>query len=184
MSTGELADLVREVSAPAVAGLGLLVEEVGITPAGRRRIVRVTLDRDLSGLDQADEATPVPPVCLDDIASASTAVDAALEGSGALGDQPYVLEVSSPGVGRPLTLPRHYRRNVGRLVQVTCTDGSSVTGRLTRVGAEDLSLAVSPARGSAAADRTLRFGELASACVQVEFNRSEGPGGDEAEEAG
>ena len=91
---------------PVVGAAGYDLEELVVTPAGRRSVVRVVVDRD-SG------------VTLDDIAEVSRAVSAVLdENDGDLGRAPYVLEVTSPGVDRPLTEPRHWRRNTGRLVTV------------------------------------------------------------------
>src|SRR3954468_24237916 len=83
---------------PVVAGAGYDLEELVVTPAGRRSVVRVVVDRDEG-------------VTLDDIADVSRAVSAALDDNdGDLGPTPYVLEVTSPGVDRPLTDPRHWRR--------------------------------------------------------------------------
>src|SRR3954471_22234941 len=91
---------------PVVGAAGYDLEELVVTPAGRRSVVRVVVDRDAG-------------VTLDDIAEVSRAVSAALdENDGELGRAPYVLEVTSPGVDRPLTEPRHWRRNTGRLVTV------------------------------------------------------------------
>ena len=98
-----------ELAAP-LADLGLDVEAVELSPAGERRVLRVAVDKDGG-------------VTLDDVAEATRAVSAVLDESDALGEQPYTLEVTSRGVDRPLTLPRHWRRNVGRLVTVTLTDG-------------------------------------------------------------
>src|SRR3954465_12168250 len=89
---------------PVVGAAGYDLEELVVTPAGRRSIVRVVVDRDEG-------------VTLDDIAECSRAVSAVLdENDGDLGRTPYVLEVTSPGVDRPLTDPRHWRRNTGRAV--------------------------------------------------------------------
>jgi len=81
--------------APVVDGLGFDLEGIEVTTAGRRRKVSVIVDRD-GGID------------LDAVADVSKVVSDALDGSDALGDAPYVLEVSSPGVDRPLT-ERHRR---------------------------------------------------------------------------
>ena len=173
MDAGQLGHQVETLAAAAVRPCGLLVEEVTVTPAGRRRIVRVSLDRDLAGLAPQDETSVVPPVSLDEIAAASAAVDAALDGSAAVGEQPYVLEVSSPGVGRPLTQPRHFRRNVGRLVELTLADGAVLAGRLTAAGAAELTLALTPTGREPRTVRRVPFAEVANAQVQVEFGRGD-----------
>jgi ribosome maturation factor RimP len=110
---GELARLLE----PVVTEAGLDLETVKVTPAGRRKLVRLIVDADGG-------------VGLDDIAEISREVAARLDASGAMGEVPYTLEVSSPGVDRPLTEPRHWRRAVGRLVSVplTATDGNSSAG--------------------------------------------------------
>ena len=101
--------------------LGLDIEAVEITPAGKRRILRVAVDKDGG-------------VTLDEVAEATREVNRVLDGSEVMGEQPYTLEVTSRGVDRPLTLPRHWRRNAGRLVKVTLANGSAVTGRVLDPG--------------------------------------------------
>jgi ribosome maturation factor RimP len=141
--------------------LGLDLEAVEITPAGKRRVLRVAVDKDGG-------------VTLDDVADATREVNQALDASDVMGEQPYTLEVTSRGVDRPLTLPRHWRRNERRLVKVTLEDGSSLTGRV--VGSDDASatLEVDGARQEVA------YAEVAKALVQVEFNRAAADGDEEA----
>jgi ribosome maturation factor RimP len=83
---------------------------------------------------------------------------------------PYVLEVTSPGVDRPLTEEKHYRRARGRKVELTLSDGSLLTGRLgaTRDGAVVM-VVPEGARGNYAI-RVLPIGGIAKAVVQVEFS--------------
>lgn len=100
----EPADLAR-VLEPVVRAAGMDLESVRVSPAGRRRLLRLVVDADGG-------------VGLDAIAEISREVSASLDASGAMGEVPYTLEVSSPGVDRPLTEPRHWRRAQGRLVSV------------------------------------------------------------------
>jgi ribosome maturation factor RimP len=102
---------------------------------------------------------------LDEIAEASKALSAALDSSDAVGAAAYTLEVSSRGVGRPLELPRHWRRNAGRLVAVTLSDGDTITGRIVGSDAETVQLEVD---GSV---RELDLATVSKALVQVELNR-------------
>ena len=139
---------------PVVTGHGLDLEDVEVTPAGRRRVLRVVVDGD-------------DGVGLDTVAEVSTAVSATLDSTDAMGATPYVLEVSSPGVDRPLLQPRHWRRAIGRLVEATLTDGSTVTGRVL---AADESGADLDADGA----RRLDWAEVARGRVQVEFRRKGG----------
>jgi ribosome maturation factor RimP len=145
--------LVEELTGPLLdAGYDLEAVEVG--PAGRRRLVRVAIDKDGG-------------VTMDEVAEATKAVSALLDESDALGEQPYTLEVTSPGVDRPLTLPRHWRRNQGRLVAVQLTGGEQVNGRVAAASEGEVELQTD--NGS----RTLALSEVAKARVQVEFNRKD-----------
>ncbi len=140
---------------PVIAEAGFDLEDVLVTPAGRRRQVRVIVDGD-------------DGVSLDDIAVVSRAVSAELDGSDAMGSGPYVLEVTSPGVDRPLTQPRHWRRARGRLVRATLAGGEEITGRVTDAGEETVVLDVD------GGERRLGHDELTRGLVQVEFNRRAG----------
>ena len=152
---------------PVVGAAGYDLEELVVTPAGRRSVVRVVVDRDQG-------------VTLDDIAEVSRAVSAVLdEKDGDLGRAPYVLEVTSPGVDRPLTEPRHWRRNTGRLVAVAAGPAGAteqVTGRITAVADAGVTLAVE-AKGKPGAKkrpptrRQVPWQELGTGRVQVEFGR-------------
>ena len=87
-----------------------------------------------------------------------------------LGEAPYVLEVTSPGVSRPLTLPRHFRRNVGRLVALTLTGGGQAEGRLVAADPDGVRVRVS---GDDAAGRALPYDQIERAGVRVEFSRED-----------
>ena len=159
----------RDLLTARLTGSGLLLERVSITPAGRRRVVKVVLDRMVE--ETGDVAEPVPALTLDEIADATRLVSDALDGDDALGEEPYTLEVTSPGVGRPLTEPAHYRRTVGRLLTVHPRDGEPVTGRVLRAGTADLTLEVPASKKTPARREDLAYAALDRAEVQVEFSR-------------
>ncbi|WP_298992534.1 ribosome maturation factor RimP [uncultured Pseudokineococcus sp.] len=157
-----------EVLEPVVARAGLHLEGVSVTPAGRRRVVRVTVDL------PEDAVGAVPH---DRVAEVSRSVSTALDDAGAFGEQPYLLEVGSPGVDRPLTERRHWRRARTRLVAVDVTgeDGAArrTTGRVVEAGDDGVVLDVDGERTTVPWDR------LGTGAVQVEFRRPEGqPDGD------
>lgn len=163
-----------ELAGEAVRSLGLVVEEVRVTPAGKRRQVRVLLDRDLGELlESGDDESEVAPLSLDEVADATRAVDDALESSDLMGEAPYLLEVSSPGTDRALTEPRHFRRNVGRLVAVTRADGSSVTGRLRSAGPQQVRVEVAGTTGREMHTEQLQYADLTRGRVEVEFSRAD-----------
>ena len=141
-----------ELLTPVVAGTGHDLEDLAVTPAGRRRVVRMVVDKDGG-------------TSLDDVADVSRAVSDALDDidarEPALLGGAYVLEVSSPGVDRPLTAPRHWRRNVGRLVTATLVAGGTASGRLTAADEDSVVLD----------GRTLVLADVARGQVQVEFSR-------------
>ena len=185
-----------------LAGLGLTVQDLTVTPAGRRRVVRVVVDRDLSGLAASDTTSPVPPLSLDEVAEATRVVSDVLDSSALMGEQPYVLEVTSPGVDRPLHGRHQFRRNVGRLVTVVTDGGDGCTGRILSVSGDSVEIETAaqgrPAQGRTAqggpvqppgtlARRlTLAIADISSAVVQVEFTRPDGGSGqpvDDGEEA-
>jgi ribosome maturation factor RimP len=141
-----IADVIR----PVVTGAGMDLEAVRVTAAGRRRLLRVVVDRDGG-------------VSLDDAAVISRQLSAALDEVAVMGDFPYTLEVSSPGVDRPLTDPRHWRRAVGRLVQVTVADSGATCGRIVSADSEGVTLDIEGDR------RRFGYAALGAGAIQVEF---------------
>jgi len=162
---------VHELLASALEGSGVVLEEVVVTPAGRRRVVRVVVDRALE--TDGDVTETVDSLSLDEIADTTRAVSDVLDNSDVLGEQPYTLEVTSPGVSRPLTTARHFQRNVGRLVTLDVRDAAPVTGRIVRAGADDLTLAIPAVKKTPARDETFPYAVLDRAEVQVEFARKD-----------
>lgn len=160
-------DGVTDLLAPVVAGAGLVLEGVTITPAGRRRVVRVVVDL-------SDDATG--SVDLDEVAATARAVSDALDASDVLGGHPYVLEVTSPGVDRPLTERRHWSRARGRLVLAALSGGGEVTGRVVDVSDEGVLLRVGDDESALAWER------LGRGTVQVELNRRDVGSDDSADE--
>jgi ribosome maturation factor RimP len=158
-TAGTSASRVREqllhLLEPKVSAAGYDLEDVAVSTAGRRKLVRVVVDSD-GGID------------LDSVAEVSRIVSDLLDGEPAaqsLLAGPYVLEVSSPGVDRPLAEPRHWRRAVGRLVHVPVGE-RSVTARL--VGTDDAGVTLE----TEGQRRTVPWAELGHGRVQVEFNRA------------
>jgi ribosome maturation factor RimP len=143
---------VANVVEPVVQAAGLDLEAVRVTAAGRRRLLRVVVDSDHG-------------VSLDDAATISRQLSAALDSVAVMGDFPYTLEVSSPGVDRPLTDPRHWRRAVGRLVQVTVADSGLVRGRIVSADADGVTLDVD----GDPKPRRLGYAALGPGAIQVEF---------------
>jgi ribosome maturation factor RimP len=138
---------------PVVEDAGFDLEDVTVTAAGRRSVVRVVVDRD-GGLD------------LDAVAEVSRVVSAALDAGDVTGDSPYTLEVTSPGVDRPLTEPRHWRRACGRLVSATLRDGGGeVTGRVRTADDEHVVLDLGDR------ERAIPYADLGPGKVRVEFSR-------------
>src|SRR6476660_5048316 len=155
---------IRAALEPVLAPLGLVVEDVSVSPAGKRRLVRVLGDADIAGLDAADSTSAVPPLSLDAVAEATRAVSDELDAGDVMGAAPYVLEVSSPGVGRRLTSREQLRRQVGRLVEVTHAGGSD-TGRLTEVGTYSFFLDTATTEKESARTVTLELGGVDHAVV-------------------
>jgi ribosome maturation factor RimP len=145
-------DSLVRLLAPVVEAQGLDLEDVVVTQAGKRRQLRVVVDQDGG-------------ISLDTVAAVSTAVAAQLDDSDAMGGSPYVLEVTSPGVDRPLTAPRHWRRNRTRLVKVATAEATALEGRLVEVDDDGIGVE------SDGVVTRLAWDRVASGRVQVEFNR-------------
>lgn len=147
----------REVVEAVVTRAGYDLEDLTVVAAGRRRLLRVVIDRD-AGVD------------LDDAAAMSREISAELDELDAadpMGAAAYTLEVTSPGIGRPLSLPRHFRRARGRLLAITTQDGSTMLGRVRRAGDDGVDLLV----GRSGTDPlTLTYPAIVKARVEVEFN--------------
>jgi ribosome maturation factor RimP len=161
MNATQLTDLLT----PVVARCDLELEAVEVVPAGKRRLVRITVD--------GDGPKGTGP-SLDEVSSATQAISVALDESELTGSAPYTLEVSTRGVGRSLERASHWRRNRGRLVAVNLTSGEQLTGRIGAVEDTRVSLDI------AGTPREIEFAEVSKALVQVEFNRPAEPA--EAEE--
>ena len=147
-------DQVSHVIGPVVHALGMDLEAVKVTSAGRRRLLRIVVDSDHG-------------VSLDAAAQASRELSAKLDASDVMGDLPYTLEVSSPGVDRPLTQPRHWQRALGRLVQVPLAESPSdpVRGRVVEADASDVVLDIDGNR------RRFGYPALGAGLIKIEFDR-------------
>lgn len=156
-------DRIADLLAPVLAADGLDLEAVELASAGRRSVVRVVVDAD-GGVN------------LDRIADASRQLGKVLDEADFMGSGSYTLEVTSRGVDRPLTEPRHWRRNAGRLVKVTTHDGGRLEGRIT---ASDETGAELDVGGES---QRVAYDQVAKARIQVEFSRPDtGEDDDEAD---
>ena len=144
---------IRSLVEPVVSAEGFVVDSLTVTAAGRRSILRLTVDAD-DGVD------------LDSVARVSRAVSDALDkAAGEAFAGPYSLEVSSPGIDRPLTDERHWRRATGRLVTVN-VDGKAVTARVADVKSSGVTL-----RDASGKTINAAWSSLGTGRVQVEFSR-------------
>ncbi len=142
----DLTELLR----PIVEKTGFILEEVKVTPLGRRRQISIIVD--------GEERNPN----LDEVAGLSRAISAQLDEYSALGDSPFTLEVTSPGVDRPLTELRHWRKNIGRMVKVITKDDKEISGRIQHVQSNRVTI-----------DETdYELTSIKRAQIQIEFNRS------------
>jgi ribosome maturation factor RimP len=153
-------DRLARLLEPVVRAMDLDLEGVRVTTAGRRRVLHVVVDADGG-------------VSLDDIALASRELSSRLDGAAEMGDQPYTLEVSSPGVDRPLTQPRHWRRNIGRLVSAPAPEGGRAEGRIAGASESGVTLERD------GVTRVYRYADLGPGRVQVEFSRLDDELGEE-----
>lgn len=151
-SAPEITDRLAAVLTGPLETLGLDLESVDLSKAGKRSVLRVAVDKDGG-------------VSMDDIAEATKAVSDVLDDSDLMGSNSFTLEVSSPGVDRPLTLPRHWRRNATRLVKITLVEGDPIEGRITAADDDAVTLEVADVEVRVAYD------DIAKAKIQIEFKR-------------
>ena len=144
---------IAELLSPVITRAGFVLEEVSVTPAGKRRIVSVVIDR--------EESNP----SLDEVTLVSKEVSAILDDYSQLGSMPFTLEVTTPGVDRPLTQPRHWRKNIGRLVKVTPIEGEKYIARIKSVSNAGVILDFQDE------ESTINFSDIRRAVIEIEFNR-------------
>ncbi|MGW3624843.1 ribosome maturation factor RimP [Streptomyces sp. NPDC000880] len=159
MSTTQ-SERLRGLLEPLVSAADLDLEEIEVSRAGRRRVLRIVVDSD-------EGAT------LDACAELSRAISEKLDETDAMGEDEYVLEVSSPGADRPLTEHRHYVRAVGRLARLQLHEGGEMVARILAVDDEGLDLQVPGVKGRKPTARRIAFAEIAKARVELEFNRKD-----------
>ena len=161
--SGSPADRLQALLEPVVAAAGYDLEAVRVSQVARRRRVEVVVDGDDGvSLDAISDITRVVSDVLD-----------GPDGTEVMGEQPYVLEVGSPGTDRPLTQPKHWRRAKGRLVRAVLRNGGDVTGRVLDSDDESALLEVPGKKKGQTEERRLTFAEVAKARVEIEFNRKD-----------
>ena len=136
------------VITPALEALGFYLEDVTITSAGRRSMLTVIVDGDTH-------------LSLDQVTAATKGISEIVEGIQSLGQTPFTLEVTSPGLDRPLTKPRHWRKNIDRLVKVILLDGSEVKGRVR--DASETSTTID--------EQVINFTDIKRATLEIEFKQ-------------
>ena len=154
-----LKDQIFEYITPALHKAGYFLEDVNLVSPGQHRIVTVIVDGE-SALN------------LDQVTVASKLVSELLDEATFMGETPFTLEVTSPGIDRPLTLPRHFAKNIDRLLKVTKTDGVVVTGRILSNTDSDVTLSVAEKKD--VKEVVISLADIKRAQVEIEFNRKEG----------
>jgi len=145
-----LRDQIFELVEPLVTKAGLVLEEVQVQTPGKHRFVTVIVDSE-TGLN------------LDQVTDASRLVGEAMDLATFMGDAPYTLEVTSPGVDRPLTAPRHWRKNVDRLVKIIKNDGEICKGRIASATEDLVTLDCC----------NVNYSDIKRATIEIEFNKKE-----------
>jgi len=153
-----LKDQISELVTPAVSDLGFYLEDVHVATPGNHRIVTCIVDGDIS-------------LNLDQVTSVSRVISELLDEATFMGETPFTLEVTSPGVDRPLTQPRHFAKNVDRLLKIVKLDGSEVTGRILSNTDQDVTLTVTVKKETI--EQTVALADIKRAVVEIEFNRTD-----------
>ena len=147
-----LVNNLTELLTPAVTQAGFVLEEVTVTPVGKRRLVAVVVD--------CEDRNP----SLDEVTVVSKEVSAILDNYTQMGEMPFTLEVTTPGIDRPLTLGRHWKKNIGRLVKITPKTGEKYIGRIASVNDNAVTIEI---KGK---ESEISFAEISRAQIEVELN--------------
>lgn len=139
---------VLAVITPAIESLGFYIEDITITSAGKRSMLTVIVDGDTH-------------LSLDQVTVATKAISEIVENLSTLGNNPFTLEVTSPGLDRPLTKPRHWRKNQDRLIKILLNDGKEVTGRIKE--STESSVTVD--------EQVINFADIKRATLEIEFKK-------------
>jgi ribosome maturation factor RimP len=131
---------------PIIEASGNYLEELTITSAGKVKILTVIVDS-------------VSHLNLDQITAVTKEISEVIETLEELGDSAFTLEVTSPGIDRPLTKPRHWRKNFDRLVKITMTSGKDIQGRIGE--ATETNVLVG--------DQKVSFEDIKRAVLEIEF---------------
>ena len=153
-----LKDQISELVTPAVSDQGFYLEDVHVATPGSHRIVTCIVDGDAS-------------LNLDQVTTVSRVISELLDEAAFMGETPFTLEVTSPGVDRPLTQPRHFAKNIDRLLKIIKLDGSEVTGRILSNTDHDVTLTVTVKKEIS--EQTVSLSEIKRAVVEIEFNRKD-----------
>ena len=153
-----LKDQISELVTPAVSDLGFYLEDVHVATPGSHRIVTCIVDGDAS-------------LNLDQVTSVSRVISELLDEAAFMGETPFTLEVTSPGVDRPLTQPRHFAKNIDRLLKIIKLDGSEVIGRILSNTDQDVTLTVTVKKETT--EQTVSLSDIKRAVVEIEFNRKD-----------
>ena len=153
-----LKDQISELVTPAVSDQGFYLEDVHVATPGSHRIVTCIVDGDAS-------------LNLDQVTTVSRVISELLDEAVFMGEAPFTLEVTSPGVDRPLTEPRHFAKNVDRLLKIIKLDGSEVTGRILSNTDHDVTLTVTVKKETI--EQTVSLSDIKRAVVEIEFNRKD-----------
>jgi len=154
-----ITDQISQLVTPAVEAQGLFLEEVQLDSPGKHRIVTCIVDVPAS-------------LNLDQVTAVSRAISELLDEAAFMGDTPFTLEVTSPGVDRPLTAPRHFVKNHGRLLKVVKNDGATITGRIEE--SSETSVTLSYLEKKEEKRTEVALADIKRATVEIEFNRKDG----------
>ncbi len=150
-----LANNLTELLSPVITKAGFILEEVTVTPVGKRRLVAVVIDR--------EDTNP----SLDEVTVVSKEVSAVLDNYSQMGEMPFTLEVTTPGIDKPLVLPRHWKKNIGRLVKITPKQGEKYVARIQGFTDNQITLELKNE------SLIVSLSDIAKAQIEVEFNRKE-----------
>jgi len=154
----DITAIAEERFRPIVESAGYILEEVTLTTIANERFLSVIVDHDTS-------------INLDEVTEISRAISADIDEADPFGDLAFTLEVTTPGIDRPLTQPRHWRKNLNRIIRIVKVNGDVVEGRMTELTDDFVNLTEN-IKGRMK-KHTVSMADVKKAVVQVEFKHHE-----------
>ncbi len=159
LNPGKLIEVCWKLFSEPVEKLGFILEDITFENQGREKFLTVYVDSSFESQSSIN---------LDNIAEISRTLSQIIDNDSNFGEQAFNFEVTTPGVDRPLALPRHWKKNLGRLVNITFQDGNRIKGRINSASDDEVVVE----------DKSYPYLQIKKALIEIEFKAVKSKDGD------